>query len=251
MRIDEDELKAQENSEVMGLVWGSSAPQSFQERWDAVRRNLYGNMYNDCWLPCEERGGSFVYPLPSETAQRLREGSKFISVELFVNNLRDELNTRLRQEAERARRKRLQEIRAKMTPHLSVDEALDMQSELRDGFAGPWFQGELATIQRQHGAQPLKVTLLRAELIFEIQRDILIKYGFEGTRQSIAVMLQSFEPLTNIRSFREVSDQCNYLLGLDHRFLTSLEDMAETQQKSEEWKQFFRDGGWEKWKGDW
>jgi len=215
------------------------ASRGFQEKWDEVRRLLYGSMFHECWPPSLESSVENVQMLPQDLMANLRGCRHSFTIQQ-IKEIEDDLTVCLRKEQVDTRRKNFQkDVRSKL-PLITIDEGLDMQAELRDAFAQPTFQDDLWELRTLHGEAPLKFSLLRAETIFEVQKPILAKYGFEPSRLGVYAMLVWFSALNDIREFKEVSDECQMLLGTEQYMMTEPDELKATVARVEEAKERFR-----------
>lgn len=93
-------------------------------------------------------------------------------------------------------------------PILTKDQALRLQRELLRAFEDPAFQQKLRAL----AGQPAKK---RQALILSVQKEVLPKYGFEGSLKGVFFMLKAMEAFYNVREFMEAGMRINQLLEID------------------------------------
>merc|ERR1711972_417980 len=81
--------------------------------------------------------------------------------------------------------------------------------------------------------------LLRADLVFDVQRRLLEKFGFEQSQRGVNDMIVLFKRFDYDPEFQATSDECNYLLGMPHRYHSSPQDELDTRKRAEEVKEWY------------
>lgn len=103
---------------------------------------------------------------------------------------------------------------------IEVDAAIRLQEELIAGFKADNFQQELSKLigKYSHALNPQEERQMVGDvskLAFSVQKDIVPKYGFEGTPRGVNMMLEAFEPFISSQEPKIVENarEINLLLG--------------------------------------
>jgi len=96
---------------------------------------------------------------------------------------------------------------------ISYAEVTALQTELRDRFAEEIFQARLSKLE-QTCSGPGELARKRQELMFNVQKEVLPKYGFEGSRAGVYKMMGAMGPYVEEPEFTELAEEINLLLGL-------------------------------------
>jgi len=97
-----------------------------------------------------------------------------------------------------------------------LDRALALQRELLIKFQLPDFQTQLnALIDEIPTKKGAEFELRRNALIFSAQRDIIIKYGFEGSARGVGKMMMAFGPHAQLPMCQANTNEINAVLQLD------------------------------------
>jgi hypothetical protein len=75
-----------------------------------------------------------------------------------------------------------------------LSRAIALQQELLVVFGLPAFQEKLNALIDEFPEKKGKFLIRRNELIFDYQRDVIAKYGFEGSQKGVSQMLAAFAP---------------------------------------------------------
>lgn len=98
-------------------------------------------------------------------------------------------------------------------PKLTLKQALDLQKELYAGFANQRFQEQLGELNSQHGLAHQSFAAARSMLFLTVQRDILPKYGFEGSQRGVIEMLHAAAYFNDNEEYIRNRERLNKLLG--------------------------------------
>lgn len=98
-------------------------------------------------------------------------------------------------------------------PILTYEECTRLQRELRDQFQIPTFQAKLKALKALD-VTPTEFAQKRQNLMLEVQRLILPRYGFEGSRVGVFKMMAAMGPYVERPEFVELASEINSLLGL-------------------------------------
>jgi len=96
---------------------------------------------------------------------------------------------------------------------MSREDALAMQKELHDGFASDAFQKSL----RDLGINKKDIAYIsgRAVLVFEVQMNVIPKFGFEASAKGANAMVKILDDYASKdREFRSIATHINVLLGV-------------------------------------
>eukprot|EP00420_Gonyaulax_spinifera_P026224 CAMPEP_0197902488 /NCGR_PEP_ID=MMETSP1439-20131203/53576_1 /TAXON_ID=66791 /ORGANISM="Gonyaulax spinifera, Strain CCMP409" /LENGTH=286 /DNA_ID=CAMNT_0043523517 /DNA_START=59 /DNA_END=919 /DNA_ORIENTATION=+ len=113
-----------------------------------------------------------------------------------------------------ARRGAKTHVPAPQRPTLTLEQALSLQEELREGFSDPEFQRRLKDLKEAGGWEPNElVDEERSRLFLTVQSFVLPKYGFEPNRKGVIDMLEAGAQFKNNEQYKANRDKLNSLLG--------------------------------------
>merc|ERR1712176_1113839 len=72
--------------------------------------------------------------------------------------------------------------------HLTKELAGDLMDELAQAYGQKWFQEKVRKCARDSGYERTVFLLRLRDLAFEVQRPVLVKWGFEGNSQGVREM---------------------------------------------------------------
>jgi len=94
---------------------------------------------------------------------------------------------------------------------LTLQQALNLQTELHFGFSQPAFQEKLQSLQEQFEGTPRYVKEC-SDHILNVQQTILPRYGFQGNQKGVHEMLQAFGPHNDNPDIKKKGEEINKLL---------------------------------------
>lgn len=104
----------------------------------------------------------------------------------------------------------------KHPPHgidaFTLERAIAMQTELRDAFASAEFQGHKQTI-KEESTKKGEETVKRMDLVYVYQQPVLARYGFEGSRKGVQVMMGAYAPHMGSSITQKLNEEINELLA--------------------------------------
>mmetsp|Transcript_158378 Transcript_158378/g.279507 ORF Transcript_158378/g.279507 Transcript_158378/m.279507 type:complete len:188 (+) Transcript_158378:3-566(+) len=95
---------------------------------------------------------------------------------------------------------------------LSVAQAKALQRELHKGFSVDAFQSSLRRAERVYATDARKLSLEKQRLAFEVQKPIIVKYGFPGDGSGVMAMIGVLNTFTT-PDFQEMGDKINALFN--------------------------------------
>jgi hypothetical protein len=76
---------------------------------------------------------------------------------------------------------------------LTKERALALQKELLTKFSAPLFQALLLETDREHEDEPIAFRKAQQDLVLTVQKEVLPKFGYEGSFQGVAAMRNDFK----------------------------------------------------------
>jgi len=101
-----------------------------------------------------------------------------------------------------------------MKPQITLEEALQMQRDLAEGFGKSEFQQKLSELESNYG-QSRQFLRERQMLFLTVQKVVLPKYGFDGNPKGVYDMMQAFNAFSYNQEFNMQGGYLNALLRLD------------------------------------
>lgn len=98
---------------------------------------------------------------------------------------------------------------------LTLQEALRCNEELYEGFTTSKFQRELADLAQNHKEGSMPFLKARQQLFLTVQREVLPKYGFEGTLNGVFKLMGATQPFVDDPEFKEIASKINAVLGVN------------------------------------
>lgn len=99
-------------------------------------------------------------------------------------------------------------------PDLSLQDVLDLQAELYDGFSDPGFQEALAELEAIHGKAYRNYTDDHTKLFLTVQNKVLPRYGFETGQAGVLQMLSVGAKYNDNEEFCSNRALLNELIGM-------------------------------------
>jgi len=87
-----------------------------------------------------------------------------------------------------------------MKPQITLEEALQMQRDLAEGFGKSEFQQKLSELESKYG-QSRQFLRERQMLFLTVQKVVLPKYGFDGNPKGVYDMMQAFNAFSDNQEF--------------------------------------------------
>jgi len=103
--------------------------------------------------------------------------------------------------------------KTKTTLTLTLDKALQLQQELKAGFAGGDFQSRLREIEQLHQKGSAQHKVEFSKLLLSVQSVVFPKYGFPGNEIGAIQVLKAFEPLNGDPRVDKNSEEITNLIG--------------------------------------
>lgn len=97
---------------------------------------------------------------------------------------------------------------------LTREDALRCNEELYQGFTTDHFQRELANLASKHKEGSMPFLKARQELFLTVQKEVLPKYGFEGTLNGVFKLMGATQPFINDPEFKEIASKINDVIGV-------------------------------------
>mmetsp|Transcript_146870 Transcript_146870/g.258861 ORF Transcript_146870/g.258861 Transcript_146870/m.258861 type:complete len:263 (+) Transcript_146870:127-915(+) len=97
----------------------------------------------------------------------------------------------------------------------TLEEALRCNEELYAGFTTDLFQRELADLAKKHKEGSMPFLKARQQLFLTVQKEVLPKYGFEGTLNGVFKLMGASQPFINDPEFQEMASKINDVLGVN------------------------------------
>mmetsp|Transcript_111160 Transcript_111160/g.346446 ORF Transcript_111160/g.346446 Transcript_111160/m.346446 type:complete len:377 (+) Transcript_111160:77-1207(+) len=79
-------------------------------------------------------------------------------------------------------------------PQLTMETATRLQLDLLAGFSAEEFQRELLAAEKEHGRESRRFMAKRQALTLAVQKEVLPRYGFEGTPKGVMQMMSAMQP---------------------------------------------------------
>merc|ERR1712232_1308418 len=100
------------------------------------------------------------------------------------------------------------------SPTLTLQMALRLQADLRDGFAEEGFQRKRMELESKYPKQNVEFVKERQKLVLTVQERVLPKYGFEGSQKGVFAMMSAFNEFNDDPEFQRHGNEIQWLLGL-------------------------------------
>merc|ERR1740129_1922251 len=96
---------------------------------------------------------------------------------------------------------------------------MQLQRELFEGFQSPEFQDELQNLfwaAEEQNVPHTELVRARQELFWQVQCEVLPRYGFEPVPESVYQMMAAMGPFIGDPDFIELAEQVNAVCGVNN-----------------------------------